>query len=92
MFAVVIRISLIAVILFNALVPSPASASSLRDNKTTSPKTNTNNDLASGITLGAPNSHVDEQVPILSEQIAKQAQQTQEEKPLRFKISAEPAI
>src|SRR5687767_11457288 len=67
-----------------------AAASSAVDALTTT--TSTNDDLASGLTIGTSNSHVNEQVPILSEQIAELAQQGQEEKPLRFKVKAEPAI
>src|SRR5258705_9243555 len=84
------RILLIAVIVFNAFVPTAAAASSSGENQITTSDQNTD-DLSSSITLGDPSSDIQEQVPILSEQIAKQAQQ-QEEKPIRFKVSAEPAI
>lgn len=48
---VVIRIFLIAVILFSALSPSTASATSSGDEQETNNSTNTHNDLASGLTL-----------------------------------------
>jgi len=86
------RALLIAVIVFNAFVPTAASASVEGANEKTPHSTNANNDLANSITLGASEPQVYEQVPILSEQIAKQAQQQQDKSPVRFKIWADPAI
>ena len=86
------RALLIAVIVFNAFVPTAASASVEGENEKTPSATNANNDLANSITLGASESSVQEQVPVLSEQIAKQAQQQQDKSSVRFKIWAEPAI
>jgi len=91
-YAVAIRFVLIAAILFSMLSPSTASADLLGDNQSTANTTNTNNDLASGLTLGATDPSAYEKVPALSEQIAKQALQQEEEKPVRFKVWAEPAI
>ena len=50
-------------------------------------------DIALGLTLGGHRSYIaNEEVPILSEQIAQQALLNQEEKPVKFKVWAEPAI
>ena len=75
---VVYRVLLIAAIVFNGLVSTTVSASSQGEVEKSPPITNPNNELASSITLGAPDSQYHEQVPILSEQIANQAQQQKE--------------
>lgn len=89
---VVIRIFLIAVILFSALSPTAASAKPSGDEQGTNNSTNTNNDLALGLTLGTTDPSAYEKVPVLSEEIAKQAQQQEEVSPVSLKIWAEPAI
>lgn len=85
------RALLSAVIVFNALAPTAASAKNrLGDDQAANSISGANNDIANGIVLGNLDAPGNEQVPILSEDIAKQAQQ--EEKPVRFRVEAEPAI
>ncbi len=89
------RIFLITVIVFNAFVPTTSSASAEGENEKTHPATKSNSDFATRITLGVPESwasSVHEEVSILSEQIAKQAQQQQADNPVRFRVEAEPSI
>lgn len=86
----VARMLLIAVLIFNAFVPT-ASARVTEDTEEVLSASSTE-DIANSITLGMSEASRREQVPILSEEIAKQAQQQQEEKSLRFKIWSDPAI
>jgi RHS repeat-associated protein len=82
---------LIVVILFNALSPTLAFAETL-DKQPSTTDVIENNNISSSLTLGAQKINTNEQVPIFSEQIALQAQKNQEEKAVRFKAKAEPAI
>jgi hypothetical protein len=66
------------------------ASSQVEDRKMSS--TEPNDDLATGITLGSQEFQTQEQAPVLSEEIAQQAQQNQDEKPIRLKVDAEPAI
>ena len=70
---IIARMLLIAVLLFNALGTSAASARIQGENEGTSPA-NSTEDLANSMTLGMAEAPRNEQVPILSEEIAKQAQ------------------
>jgi len=83
-----IRALLVGVILFNSLSPITAQASSSKESQT-----NSADDITTGLTLGVSRKlPSDEKVPVLSEEIARQAQQNQAEKPVKFKVWAEPAI
>lgn len=83
--------TLVAVILFNALSPFPAFANTLDDQQANA-NSMEDSDISSGLTMGMRKILVEDEVPILSEQIAQQAQQNQEEKLVKFKVWAEPAI
>lgn len=83
--------TLVAVILFNALSPFPAFANTLDDQQANA-NSMEDSDISSGLTMGMHKILVEDEVPILSEQIAQQAQQNQEEKLVKFKVWAEPAI
>lgn len=78
---------LIMVMLFNILAPMKVSAGALNNTQSTNAE-----DIASGLTMGSRKLLVEEENLILSEQIAKLAQQEQEEKPAKLKVWAEPAI
>ncbi len=84
-------ILLISVILFNALSPMPVLAKETDEQE---PNANSldNSVISSGLTLGKIDPSTSEPVPVFAEQIANQAQQNQGEKPVKFKVSAEPAI
>jgi RHS repeat-associated protein len=83
--------ALVAVILFNTFSPIPALANTMDDPQADA-ITTSDNDISFGLTMGGRKFIVEDDVPILSEQIAQQAQQNQEEKPVKFKVWAEPAI
>ncbi len=87
----VARVITITTILFTSFLPVSVSAGSQVDIGKTTPATNSSDGLMSSISLGDPASQLHQEVPFLSERIAKEAQQ-QEEKPIGFKVSAEPAI
>ncbi|HLO17470.1 MAG TPA: hypothetical protein VK206_21735, partial [Anaerolineales bacterium] len=86
------RALLSSVILFNALTPIGVSISKAEGENESAGSINSNNDIKNGITLGNPLPQRAEKVPVLADQITKQAQGQQEEKPVRFKATAEPAI
>lgn len=87
----VYSVLLIAVILLNALSPIPVLANTMDDPQADASSTD-NKDISLGLTMGMRKFIVEDEVPILSEQIAQQAQQNQEEKPVKFKVWADPAI
>lgn len=89
--ATTLHAALVAVILFNALSPIPTFANTLDDPQADASTTGSN-DISSGLTMGMRKFIVEDEVPILSEQIALQAQQIQEDQPVKFKVWAEPAI
>ncbi|HLO15511.1 MAG TPA: choice-of-anchor Q domain-containing protein [Anaerolineales bacterium] len=77
------RALLSVVILFSALAPGSVSASrALGQDKTAGSLNSIRDDITSSTAVGHTDFRGNEAVPILSEQIAKQAQQGSEEKPI----------
>ncbi len=87
---VVGRAVLIAVILFGAVSPNAGFASPPKNSQEETSNTNSEQDIQLGLDMGFPNAPVQEKVPVLSEQLA--ARQQAQDKPVRFKVWAEPAI
>ncbi|MCI0554582.1 MAG: hypothetical protein L0287_26840, partial [Anaerolineae bacterium] len=88
---IAIRILLIAAVLFSALSPTSVRANTIGNKQETNASTDANDNFASELTLGLNAPTASEPVPVLSEEIAKRAQQV-EEKTVAFKVWAEPAI
>ncbi|MBI5351758.1 MAG: hypothetical protein HZB50_03885 [Chloroflexi bacterium] len=85
------QVILIFSMVFGTFTPSVKAQAQINHSASEAPTTK--NDISKGLTLGSPNSPQQAIVPILSEEIAKQAQlQAPVIQPLQINLSAEPAI
>jgi hypothetical protein len=87
---IVARVFLVACVLLTGL--TPAAQASAQGDPVREPLPPSQEDISKGMTVGMNPYTSNEDVPNLSEEIAKQAQEIVEDKPLRIELAAEPAI